>query len=145
MVSKKPVISHHVYCQKIGSFASDAPVSPNKSGTFLQRNRSFIPWLLKWSLVTDVTGLLCAARISRGSQKGVSSDISIYGFGRVRGTRPGLSMYGRWRSRKEQLGCSWRQKLDTEIKISWQETFAIQIPIPARRAEGTGKGEYIES
>lgn len=32
-----------------------------------------------------------------------------------------------------------------EIKINWQEMFAIQIPIPARRAEGTGKGEYIES
>lgn len=32
-----------------------------------------------------------------------------------------------------------------KIKISWQEMFAIQIPIPARKAEGTGKGEYIES
>lgn len=32
-----------------------------------------------------------------------------------------------------------------EIKINWQEMFAIQIPVPARRAEGTGKGEYIES
>lgn len=32
-----------------------------------------------------------------------------------------------------------------EIKINWQEMFAIQIPIPARRAEGTGKGECIES
>lgn len=28
-----------------------------------------------------------------------------------------------------------------EIKINWQEMFAIQIPVPARRAEDTGKGE----
>lgn len=32
-----------------------------------------------------------------------------------------------------------------EIKINWQEMFAIQIPVPARRAEGTGKGEGAES
>lgn len=32
-----------------------------------------------------------------------------------------------------------------EIKINWQEMFAIQIPIPARRAEGTRKGECVES
>lgn len=25
-----------------------------------------------------------------------------------------------------------------EIKINWQEMFAIQIPVPARRAEGAG-------
>lgn len=27
-----------------------------------------------------------------------------------------------------------------EIKINWQGMFGIQIPIPARRAEGAGKG-----
>lgn len=30
-----------------------------------------------------------------------------------------------------------------EIKINWQAMFAIQIPVPARRAEGAGKGEYV--
>lgn len=32
-----------------------------------------------------------------------------------------------------------------EIKINWQEMFAIQIPVPARRAEGAGKWEYVDS
>lgn len=32
-----------------------------------------------------------------------------------------------------------------EIKINWQEMFAIPAPIPARIAEGTGKGEHAES
>lgn len=32
-----------------------------------------------------------------------------------------------------------------EIKINWQEMFAIPVPIPARRAEGTGKGGFVES
>lgn len=32
-----------------------------------------------------------------------------------------------------------------EIKINWQEMFAIPIPVSARRAESTGKGEYVES
>lgn len=32
-----------------------------------------------------------------------------------------------------------------EIKINWQEMFAIQIPVPAKRAEGAGKGEYVDS
>lgn len=32
-----------------------------------------------------------------------------------------------------------------KIKINCQGMFAIQIPIPARKAEGTGKGEHVES
>lgn len=31
-----------------------------------------------------------------------------------------------------------------EIKINWQEMFAIPVPISARRTEGTGKGGFVE-
>lgn len=69
--------------------------------------------------------------------------ISIYGLGKPKGTWPdspftvlgGVDKSG-WGVLAERRHC--------EIKINWQEMFAIQIPIPAGRAEGTGRAEPVE-
>lgn len=52
-------------------------------------------------------------------------------------TRPGLAMYGPRGVTKRGGVFLEAATRHCEIKISWQEMFAIPVPVPARRAEST--------
>lgn len=70
--------------------------------------------------------------------------ISIYGLGKPKGTWPDSPFTVLGGVDKSGRGVLAEMR-HCEIKINWQEMFAIQIPIPAGRAEGTGRAEPVGS